>query len=156
MISWVSPRGSLCTCAADCGPKLAVAPATVTAAPPLLETEKADRGTIIDNARVTEFPISGRNPVMLARLVPGVAFRGGSQRAFDNGSTNLWSINGSPDASSEFLLDGAPNNAQAGGNNIALVPSVDAVEEFRIHTNIYDAQYGKTSGGVVHSRPFPL
>src|SRR5574340_1061570 len=122
---------------------------TVTAAPPLLETEKADRGTIIDNARVTEFPISGRNPVMLARLVPGVTFRGGSQRAFDNSSINLWSINGSPDSSAEYLLDGAPNNSQAGANNVGLVPSVDAVEEFRIHTNIYDAQYGKTGGGIV-------
>lgn len=122
---------------------------TVTADTPLLETEKADRGTVIDNARVTEFPISGRNPIMLSRLVPGVNFRGGSQRAFDNGSINLWNINGSPDSSSEFLLDGAPNNSQAGGGNIALVPSVDAVEEFRIHTNIYDAQYGKTGGGIV-------
>jgi hypothetical protein len=122
---------------------------TVTAEPPLLETEKADRGTVIDNARVTEFPISGRNPIMLGRLVPGVTFRGGSSRAFDNGSIAMWSINGSPDQSSEYLLDGAPNNSQAGTNNIALVPSVDAVEEFRIHTNIYDAQYGKTGGGIV-------
>lgn len=122
---------------------------TVTAETPLLETEKADRGTIIDNARVTEFPIAGRNPVMLSRLVPGVTFRGGSQRAFDQGSIALWSINGSPDSSSEYLLDGAPNNSQAGVNNIGLVPSVDAVEEFRIHTNIYDAQYGKTGGGII-------
>jgi hypothetical protein len=122
---------------------------TVTAETPLLETEKADRGTVIDNARITEFPITGRNPIMLTQLVPGVAFRGGSARAFDNGSINNWRMNGSPDRSSEFLLDGAPNNSQAGGNNVGLVPSADAVEEFRVHTNIYDAQYGKTGGGII-------
>ena len=52
--------------------------------------------------------------------------------------------------SNEFLLDGAPNNAQAGINNIAYVPPVDAVQEFKIQTNSYDAQYGHTSGGIVN------
>ena len=66
---------------------------------------------------------------------------------------------GSPDSPSipdvrrylnEFLMDGVPNNAQAGGNNIAYVPPVDSVQEFKIQTNSYDAQYGKTSGGLVN------
>ena len=45
-------------------------------------------------------------------------------------------------------MDGAPNNGQAGNNNIAYVPIVDAVQEFSVQQNSYDAQYGKTGGGV--------
>ncbi len=59
-------------------------------------------------------------------------------------------FNGSWNSNNEFLLDGAPNNAQAGGNNIALVPPVDSVQEFKIQTNSFDAQYGKTMGGIVN------
>ena len=51
-------------------------------------------------------------------------------------------------SNNEFLLDGAPNNGQAGGNNIAYVPIVDAVQEFNIQSNSYDASYGKTGGGI--------
>ena len=43
-----------------------------------------------------------------------------------------------------------PNNAQAGGNNVAYVPPVDAVQEFRIQTNTYDAQFGKSAGGIIN------
>ncbi len=80
------------------------------------------------------------------------AFKGNIiyQRPFDNGAIATWSINGSWNSNNEFLLDGAPNNAQAGGNNIALVPPVDSVQEFKIQTNSFDAQYGKTMGGIVN------
>src|SRR5205807_16461 len=50
----------------------------------------------------------------------------------------------------EFLLDGAPNNAQAGGNNVAFVPPVDSVQEFKIQSNAYDAQYGRSAGGIIN------
>src|SRR2546430_12763951 len=59
-------------------------------------------------------------------------------------------MNGGQNRNNEFLLDGAPNNANQGGNNIAYVPPADAVEEFKIQTNSYDAQYGRTAGGVVN------
>jgi hypothetical protein len=109
---------------------------TITAEAPLLETSNADRGGVIDTERVHELPINGRNPFMLGRLVAGVSFSGQAvwERPFDNGAIASWHINGSPNRTNEFLLDGAPNNAQAGGNNIALVPPVDAVQEFRFPT----------------------
>ena len=124
----------------------------VTAETPLLETTKSDRGQVIDAQRVREFPLNARNPFMLALLSAGVNFNGNIiyQRPFDNGAIADWNINGGWNRNNEFLLDGAPNNAQAGGNNIALVPPVDSVEEFKIQTNSYDSQYGKTSGGVVN------
>src|SRR5262249_15254157 len=125
---------------------------TITADTPLLEETKADRGNVIENRRVVELPLNARNPFMLATLTPGITYNGPAiyQRPFDNGAIADWSINGGLNRSNEFLLDGAPNNSIQGGNNIAYVPPVDAVQEFKIITNSYDAQYGRTSGGVVN------
>ena len=125
---------------------------TVTTGARLLETSTADRAGVLDNRRVRELPLNARNPLMLGLLVAGVRFEGPTiwQRPFDNGSIADWSISGSQERESEFLLDGAPNNAQAGRNNIAYVPPVDAVEEFKIITHTYDAQYGKTGGGIIN------
>ncbi len=125
---------------------------SVTAEAPLLDLGKADRGTVIDNQRVTELPLNARNPFMLSMLVAGVNYNGPAiyHRPFDNGAIADWSINGGANRNNEFLLDGAPNNSIQGGNNIAYVPPVDAVQEFKIVTNSYDAQYGRTAGGVVN------
>jgi hypothetical protein len=125
---------------------------TITADTPLLEETKADRGNVIENKRIVELPLNARNPFMLATLTPGITYNGPAiyQRPFDNGAIADWSINGGLNRSNEFLLDGAPNNSIQGGNNIAYVPPVDAVGEFKIITNSYDAQYGRTAGGVVN------
>jgi len=125
---------------------------TVAGEAPLLDTATANRGAVIDNQQVTEFPLNGRNPFMLSTLAAGVNFNGALiyPRPFDNGAIAQWSVNGSLAANNDFMLDGAPNNAQGGTNNIALVPPVDAVQEFKVQTNSYDAQYGHTGGGVVN------
>ncbi len=125
---------------------------TVEANAATLETQTASRSGVIDNQRVVELPLNARNPFMLGATQSGVTFRGAAiwQRPFDNGAIAEWSVNGGQQSRNEFLLDGAPNNAQLGGNNIALVPVVDAVQEFSIQTNSYDAQYGRTGGGVVN------
>src|SRR5216683_1218140 len=125
---------------------------TVTGESQVLETSKADRGLVIDNERVTELPLNARNPFMLSYLSPGITYNGPAiyQRPFDNGAIADWSINGGQNRNNEFLLDGAPNNSIQGGNNLAYVPAVDAVQEFKIITNSYDAQYGRTAGGVVN------
>ena len=124
----------------------------VTGEAPLLDAATADRGGVIDSQNVRELPLNARNPFMLGMLVAGVNFNGASiwQRPFDNGAIAEWTINGSQSRGNEFLLDGAPNNSQAGGNNIAYVPPVDSVQEFKMMTNTYDAQYGKTTGGIVN------
>src|SRR5215475_4249977 len=126
---------------------------TVRAEEPLLEDGNADRGTVIDNSIITELPLNGRNPFMLAALTAGVTFDGANiyQRPFDNGDMGTFSFNGTPSRNNEFLLDGAPNNGMVGGsNNIAMVPPVDAVQEFKISTGAYDAQNGRGSGGVIN------
>ena len=69
---------------------------TVTAEAPLLETAKADRGTLVDQQTVAEMPLNGRNPFMLAKIAAGVNFNGTViyQRPFDNGAIAQWTING--------------------------------------------------------------
>jgi hypothetical protein len=125
---------------------------TVQGDAPIIETATADRGGVIDRQKVVELPLNARNPFMLGVLTAGVNFNGASiwQRPFDNGAIAEWTINGSQSRGNEFLLDGAPNNGQAGGNNIAYVPPVDSVQDFKIMTNTYDAQYGKTTGGIIN------
>ncbi|MBL8173590.1 MAG: TonB-dependent receptor [Bryobacterales bacterium] len=122
----------------------------VTAEAALLETQTASRIAVINTKQVSELPLNSRNPFMLGAMMSGVTFRGAAiwQRPFDNGAIAEWSVNGGRQSNNEFLMDGAPNNAQMGNNNIAYVPIVDAVQEFSVQQNSYDAQYGKTGGGV--------
>ena len=125
---------------------------SVTAESPLLETSNASRGTVIDSARIAELPLQSRSPMALVVLVAGVNYNAQAiyLRPFDNGALAAWSMNGGQSSNNEFLLDGAPNNANQGGNNIAYVPPAAAVQEMKISTNSYDAQYGRTAGGVVN------
>ena len=124
----------------------------VSADSPILETSNANRGTVIDSARIAELPLQSRSPMALAVLVAGVNYNAQAVylRPFDNGALADWSMNGGQSSNNEFLLDGAPNNANQGGNNIAYVPPAEAVQEMKISTNSYDAQYGRTAGGVVN------
>jgi hypothetical protein len=132
----------------------------VTASAPLLESDTAARGNVVENLRVEELPLNGRNPLNLAVLATGVQFNGNPQfnRLFDNGDNVNFSINGGLNRHNEFLLDGTPNNAVTdvdasrtrSVNNIAFVPPADATEEFKIQSNAYSAEYGRTSGGVVN------
>jgi hypothetical protein len=133
----------------------------VTDAAPLLEADTATRGAVIENLRVTELPLNaGRNPINFVNLSPGVQFSGNPQffRPFDNGDNVQFSINGGLARHNEYLIDGAPNNAVTdadlartrSSNNIAFVPPTDATQEFKVMTNTYDAQYGRTSGGIIN------
>src|SRR5580765_8011169 len=103
---------------------------TVSAESPLLETSKADRGTVIDSHRIAELPLQSRSPMALTVLIAGVNYNAQAiyLRPFDNGALADWSMNGGQNRNNEFLLDGAPNNANQGGNNIAYVPPADAVQ----------------------------
>ena len=126
---------------------------SVTGSAALLETEKSDRGVVVDKVRITDLPLNVRNPIMLTRLSTGVAQTGGQDHLnpFSNSGISSWSVNGGLNNNTEFITDGAPNNAFSGRTNrIAYVPPADAVEEFKVLTTVYDAQYGKTGGGVIN------
>lgn len=129
---------------------------TVAAGAPLLETSTASRGQVIERAQVEDLPLLGRNPFMLAQLSPGVQYTPAtasrSNRPFDNGGMDNLSISGGRAFTNEFLLDGVPNSGTETNqpNNLSFVPSPDSTAEFRVQTSIYDAQYGRTGGGVVN------
>jgi hypothetical protein len=121
----------------------------------LLDNASGDLGQTIDNARVEAMPLNGRMIFMLSRLAGGVNWQvptfgstgTSGLRPFDNAGGSAWSIAGGRVSTNEFLLDGVPNSTRG---RYDFGPPVDAVEEFRIQTNTYDAQYGRTGGGVVN------
>jgi hypothetical protein len=129
---------------------------TISAEAPLLETNTASRGQVISRDQVQDLPLLGRNPFMLATLSTGVqyapALASRSNRPFDNGGMEAMSISGGRTFTNDFLLDGVPNTGTETNqpNNLSFVPSPDATAEFKVQTNIYDAQYGRTGGGVIN------
>lgn len=126
---------------------------TIDAEAPLLEAEKADRGLVINNRNVVELPLNIRNPVMLMTLTPGIQAIGTTAdlNPFSNNGISSWSVNGSSAKTTDFLLDGAPNNAVYNQENtIAYVPPIEAVQEFKVMTSTYDAQFGRSGGGTVN------
>ena len=121
---------------------------------PLIDFGKADAGEVVENTRVTELPLNGRDPGMLSILSAGVQWNQGAtqfQRPFDDTQANT-EINGGGNTNVELMLDGVSNEAASTNNTgnakIAYVPPVDSVQEFKIVTNAYDAQFGRNSGGV--------
>ena len=109
-----------------------------------IETTSSTISQTIDNKRVVDLPLNGRNPFALASLSPGVlASTGGSSP----------SISGGRNATSEVAIDGITNvNAE---NNVSILdlnytPSVDAVQEFSVQTNAFSAEFGRTGGGVIN------
>ncbi|MBL8175775.1 MAG: TonB-dependent receptor [Bryobacterales bacterium] len=129
---------------------------TITGEAPLLDTATASNGQVIDSAKVRDLPLLGRNPFLLAAVSAGVQYtptrQSRSNRPFDNGGMDSFSINGGRQTTNEFLLDGVPdtNTETTAPSNLSFVPSPDATEEFKVQTNTYDAQYGRTGGGVVN------
>jgi len=121
---------------------------TVNASETQIELTKSDRGEIIDNERVEEMPLDARNPYGLFELSPGTHDFSSSQypRPFDNVTGNQY-VNGSPQVS-QTNVDGVGNDVADAGR-AAYVPPVDAVQEFKIVLNAYDASYGHSGGSSV-------
>ena len=126
---------------------------TVAAALTAAETNRSTIAQTMDNKRVSELPLNGRQVYMLLQQTPGTLF---TQKSFGNtgfSGTRAWdsngavSIHGSRTNNNEFLIDGAPNSATGGWQ---YAPLVDAIEEFKVQTASVDASYGRTSGGIVN------
>ncbi|ADV82454.1 TonB-dependent receptor plug [Terriglobus saanensis SP1PR4] len=124
-----------------------------------LNTSDGSGGTVMDPEKVQSLPLNGRQIYQLLPLTPGVKITTQQYGPTGNSGTRAWdqsnatSINGQSGNYNQFSLNGAPVSQQGGGGagtwNVA--PSVDAVEEFKVMTNTYDAQYGRTGGGTVNT-----
>jgi hypothetical protein len=122
---------------------------TVSESVSMLQTESASRAQIISNELIANVPTQGRNLFQIAWSTPGVIKTGTWRylRSFDIGGTTGLSINGGRNAENEVLLDGI-SDVQA-GRSVIHVPTMESVQEFKVQTNTYDAQYGRTGGGIV-------
>ena len=117
----------------------------VTAEVPQTETDSSSLGSVIDNRKVVELPLNGRQFYSLALLVPGVAPAAqGSILSFRGG----FNVAGASELNNNFTLNGLDNNNQL-LSAPAFRPSVDAIQEFKILTGIFPAEYGRNSGSQV-------
>lgn len=125
---------------------------TVTGEAPLVDTGSSTVGKVIENKRIQELPINGRNALALTLLTPAVrtTFTGNSSGFADRGiALSGMSINGGPSALNAIVMDGANNN-QGYLADINVNPTVDAVQEFKVQSATMSAEYGFTAGGVVN------
>jgi hypothetical protein len=123
----------------------------VEAAAPLLQTADATVGTVIGNQQITNLPLNGRDYLQLAALSSGTI---PSTTVAANGAQVGVSIGGQAGTAVAFLLDGIDNNTQTimpthGDQKEVIKPSIDAIQEFKVVTNLYSAEYGRSSSGVV-------
>lgn len=123
---------------------------TVTAQAATLDTGSASLAHTMENQRIVNLPTNGRNSYGFATLVPGVrASRGFSEVAYGMYNDQFVSINGSRPNQNSFLLDGGANSNPA-FNGPAMFPSVDGVEEYKVQTNNYSAEFSNSAGGVIN------
>lgn len=120
----------------------------VSADLPLLESETSSLGQAIENTTITQMPLNGRNYQELAVLTAGVL---PSRR--QNFVEDAFSVNGAGFDQNVFTLDGADNNNYFSGvvvaSNQAVKPSIDAIQEFKMETHNYGAEFGRGGGAIV-------
>ena len=124
----------------------------VTTQSPLLETETSDLGQVISGDRAVTLPLNGRNYAQLALLGAGVVpSEPGSRVETSYG----FSSNGARALQNNYLLDGVDNNSNLGdvltGQAYVIQPSIDAIEEFKVQTNAYSAEFGRGNGAILNA-----
>ena len=116
----------------------------VTASAPLLNTTSAALGQVVENRFMLATPLAGRNPLSLILLAPGIVPTGSGTNFVSSGVRNN---------ASEVLMDGAPLTGieQNGGvTDVKYAPTVDVIEEFKIQTNFFSAEFGNSGGTVIN------
>jgi len=126
----------------------------VEAAVPLVQSDSSELGATVNETQVKELPLNRRDFVQLTRLIPGVS-RGVPGSNNDGASNEGWRMsstfvaNGMRTRDNNFLLDGVDNN-ELNLNTVIIFPNVDAIEEFKVQTSTYSAEFGRANGGVVN------
>jgi hypothetical protein len=122
----------------------------VIGAAKLLETDSSDRGQVIAKEEIVNLPLNGRNYADLALLSPGVR-----RSAISDTRDASFNVNGLRSAVNSFMLDGVDNNSYGTSNqgfsNQLVQVSPDAVEQFKVQTNNFSAEYGRTGGAVINA-----
>jgi hypothetical protein len=127
---------------------------SVKAETPLVQTSSSELGTTVGNEQIEALPLNGRNFVNLTRTVPGV-LRGIPGANIDGSGSLAWrasasfSANGQRPRDNNYMLDGVDNN-ETWLQTVVIFPSVDALDEFKLQTSTYSAEFGRSLGGVVN------
>src|SRR5579859_1973442 len=123
----------------------------VTSREPLLQTQTADVGNVVDTQLVNDLPLNGRRYADLALLEPGVQ----KFYAANNPAPDRFSVNGNLELQNNFLLNGVDNNSWS--ENLqefsvqVVQPPPDAIQEFRVQTRTYSTEFGNSAGAVINA-----
>src|SRR5207247_7157528 len=125
----------------------------VTSTTPVLETQNASVGQVVDSRNVNNLPLNGRNFTFLAQLAAGVNTPQADTRG--NAASGAFAANGNRPAQNNYLLDGIDNNSDTvdflNGTNFVVLPPVDAIEEFKVQTTGFSAEYGRSGAAVLNA-----
>ncbi|MBX3276547.1 MAG: TonB-dependent receptor [Acidobacteria bacterium] len=126
----------------------------ITADAPLLETESSDRGQVISREQIVNLPLNGRSYADLALLAPGVR-KSLLNNQGSGGRDASFNVNGLRSSLNNFTLDGIDNNSYGTSNqgfsNQVAQPSPDAVQEFKVQTNNFSAEFGRAGGAIINT-----
>ncbi len=125
---------------------------TVNTSAPLLETETSELGQVVDSQRAANLPLNGRNFAQLALLSAGTE---PSEPGARDEKSFGFSSNGARSLQNNFLLDGVDNNSNLpdllNETNFVIQPPVDALQEFKVETNAYSAEFGRGNGAILNA-----
>jgi hypothetical protein len=126
----------------------------IVASTPLVQTSSSDLSTTVESEQIEALPLNGRNFVSLTRTVPGV-LRGNPGSNIDGAGSLAWrasasfSANGQRARDNNYMLDGVDNN-ETWLQTVVIFPSVDSLQEVKLQTSTYSAEFGRSLGGVVN------
>jgi hypothetical protein len=125
----------------------------VTSSAPLLQTQEASVGQIVTQRSVNNLPLNGRNFTFLAQLSAGVNTPQADTRG--NAASGAFTANGLRPAQNNYMLDGIDNNSNAvdflNGTNFAILPPIDAIQEFKVETSNFSAEFGRSAAAVMNA-----
>ena len=125
----------------------------VTAAAPVLQVQDASVGQVINQQNVNNLPLNGRNFTFLAQLAAGVNSPQADTRG--NAASGAFAANGNRPAQNNYMLDGIDNNSDTvdflNGTNYVVLPPVDAVQEFKVQTSDFSAEFGRSGAAVLNA-----
>src|SRR5438445_7686383 len=125
----------------------------VSASTPVLETQSGSVGQVVDTRSVNDLPLNGRNFTFLAQLAAGVNTPQADTRG--NAATGAFAANGLRPAQNNYLLDGIDNNSDTvdflNGTNFVVLPPVNAIQEFKVQTTGFSAQFGRSGAAILNA-----
>ena len=125
----------------------------VSAVAPLMQTEDASVGQVVDGHTINNMALNGRNFTFLAQLAAGVNSPQADTRG--NAATGAFAANGNRPAQNNYMLDGIDNNSDTvdflNGTNYVVLPPLEAIQEFKVQTSGFSAEFGRSGAAVLNA-----